>query len=164
MKFWIKNGELAGYSQLDMPEDQWPDGWVLVAGPNLPVEQVYWNGSEIVERPAAPSSRHLWAGTEWVEPPAPAARPNWLVMQQLLTDVDLLESISANSLFPALIARLQHLSSGQSFLGADDAIFALWNHDKPTLTPEQVTALNALATEHNLPLALASDGTLSHNP
>jgi hypothetical protein len=87
--------------------------------------------------------------------------PNWKVLvDALIGNVDVLSILQANTLFPALIARLQTLRDGGAAMGDPEPLIALWNHHTYSFSEEQVDTLNQLAACSNIPLVLSDDGVI----
>lgn len=82
MQFLILERQIAASAE-SYPEAAVPNGGKVVEGPNLPVEQLYWDGEAIKKRPKRPSDYHAWNPLEnkWEQPAtladSLAELPNW---------------------------------------------------------------------------------------
>lgn len=79
-------------------------GFAVHEGPDLPVEQVYFNGQSIAIRPAQPSPLHLWNGQEWVLPVQQISQPapNWAGLLEYIQDSEFgIKAYQAACLTPA---------------------------------------------------------------
>jgi hypothetical protein len=67
MLFLIYDGQLSGTT---IATDSLPEGFEAVEGPDLPLERVYWDGSQVQAKPTQPSSLHYWDGVshQWQLP------------------------------------------------------------------------------------------------
>lgn len=73
--FFLQNGQIVGTT--DDPNIAIA-GFEIAEGVDLPVEQLYWNGSEICPKPERPSPLHVWERLEWILPfVATLERENW---------------------------------------------------------------------------------------
>lgn len=142
-----------------------PSGWQLVAGPDANREALYYNGTAILLRPTRPSDTATWDATTntWVEPPAPpepTPTPNWGgLADALVADIPILNKLAANSLFAALVGRLQTLRQG-GVVGDPEPLIGLWNNHSYSFTSAERKRFNDLAIEHHIPLRVATDGSL----
>ncbi len=66
-------------------------GFAVHEGPNLPVDQVYFDGQAIAIKPAQPSPLFLWSGQEWILPPQPevVVEPDWAELLEYLQASDI---------------------------------------------------------------------------
>lgn len=76
--FWIYDGQLAGFSDIELIEEEWANGFRLVSvDPTWEESQCYWDGVAVRLKPAQPSPAHYWDGAlnEWVFPEMPVLTP-----------------------------------------------------------------------------------------
>lgn len=67
MFFWIYDSQISG-SSTDFIEDC-PQGFILASGPDLPIEQVFWDGENVIIKPPQPGDNWGWdnSSNSWVE-------------------------------------------------------------------------------------------------
>jgi hypothetical protein len=76
MLFLVSDGEIVGTT--DQVENL-PDGYEAVSGPDLAIEQLYFDGTAIQIKPAQPSPAHFWSEGGWRLPDVVAipVSENW---------------------------------------------------------------------------------------
>lgn len=161
MYFLIYDNQISGTSTTDIA----PGGWIAVAGPDDSRDNLYYDGTAIQVKPERPSNTALWDNTThgWVEPPAPPEPepvPNWAALgDALVAELTILNKLAANSLFAALVGRLQTLRQGGA-VGDPEPLIGLWNNHSYSFTSAERKRFNDLAIEHHIPLRVATDGSL----
>lgn len=164
MYYYISNNQIVGNSDSDQVGT--PAGWLLVEGPYGTRDDLYYDGTAVLLKPERPTETAIWddASHSWVEPPAPpepVPAPNWTALgDALVADLDILNKLAANPLFPALVGRLQTLRQGGA-VGDPEPLIGLWNNHSYSFTSAERKRFNDLATEHHIPLRVGTDGSLA---
>lgn len=164
MFYWIQGNQIAAIGNSD--QIVMPDSYTCLEGPDGSLQDVYYDGTAVLLKPERPSDTAIWddASHSWVEPPPPpepAPVPNWAALgDALVADLDILNKLAANPLFPALVGRLQTLRQGGA-TGNPEPLIALWNNHSYSLSEAECQWFNDLATQHHIPLQLEPNGTLA---
>ena len=114
--YWIAGDQLAGLSEAQIPEANWPQGETLVEGPDHDYSELYWTGESVAIRTPKPDGNYVWNLTEWVEViiPTPDAGPDWGGLASTLRNSPAWahaydqaeETVKANAAFTLLLASL----------------------------------------------------------
>ena len=164
MFYWIHDNQIAAIGNSD--QIIMPDSYTCLEGPDGSLQDVYYDGTAVLLKPERPTETAIWddASHSWVEPPAPpepVPAPNWAALgDALVADLDILNKLAANPLFPALVGRLQTLRQGAA-MGDPEPLIALWNNHSYSFTAAERKRFNDLATEHHIPLRVGTDGSLA---
>ncbi|NJR37751.1 MAG: hypothetical protein HC781_01595 [Leptolyngbyaceae cyanobacterium CSU_1_4] len=94
--------------------DNLPVGFTAVEAPDLPLEQLYWDGAIVRIKPEQPSSLHVWEVDQWVLPQPNVFGENWQGLTEILTGSGFwtkaydasTRTLKANSAFTVLLAVL----------------------------------------------------------
>jgi len=116
MYYWIADNQLAGFSEVSIPEANWPQGETLVEGPDHDYSELYWTGSAVAIRPPKSDGNYVWNLTEWEEVviPTPEPAPNWTGLESTLRNSSVWahaydqaeETVKANAAFTLLLTSL----------------------------------------------------------
>lgn len=164
MFYWIHDNQIAAIGNSD--QIIMPDSYTCLEGPDGSLQDVYYDGTAVLIKPERPTETAIWddASHSWVEPPAPpepVPAPNWAALgDALVSDLDILNKLAANPLFPALVGRLQTLRQGAA-MGDPEPLIALWNNHSYSFTTAERKRFNDLAIEHHIPLRVGTDGSLA---
>lgn len=74
MFFWINKNQVVGISNNWVEPEHCPSEFVLVEGPYLPVEDVFFDGKSVVQKPEIPGENYYWDGAnnKWSAMPVSA--------------------------------------------------------------------------------------------